>query len=172
MQGFSNKYLDLQSKSASIAGSLTKRTCFHESSLNGGCHQVLIHVNRTLMIAATKSRSNSFCWNPYEASINGCSHQDRNREKKCDKSTQGFTFQTCLKNPISCIPSPKTSSCVKFSVGGQLWFLRTISASFTFQTCLKNPISCIPSPKTSSCVKFSVGGQLWFLRTISASMNS
>ncbi|KAF2534776.1 hypothetical protein F2Q70_00029362 [Brassica cretica] len=34
-------------------------------------------------------------------------------------STQGFTFQTCLKNPIPCIPSPKTSSCVKFSDGDQ-----------------------------------------------------
>jgi len=34
-----------------------------------------IHVNRTLMISATKSRSNAFCWNPYEASFNGCSHQ-------------------------------------------------------------------------------------------------
>ncbi|KAG5374390.1 hypothetical protein IGI04_042307, partial [Brassica rapa subsp. trilocularis] len=88
-----------------------------------------IHMNRTLMIAATKSRSNSFCWNPYEASLNGCSHQGRNRERKGDKSTQGFTFQTCLKNSIPCIPSPKTSSCVKFSVGGQLWFLQTISAS-------------------------------------------
>ena len=34
-----------------------------------------IHMNRTLMIAASKSRSNSFCWNLYEASLNGCSHQ-------------------------------------------------------------------------------------------------
>ena len=32
-----------------------------------------------------------------------------NREREGDKSTQGFTFQTCLKNPIPCIPSPKTS---------------------------------------------------------------
>ena len=34
-----------------------------------------IHMNRALKIAATKSHSNSFCWNPYEASLNGCSHQ-------------------------------------------------------------------------------------------------
>ncbi|KAF2588001.1 hypothetical protein F2Q70_00038347 [Brassica cretica] len=26
-----------------------------------------------LQITATKSRSSSFCWNPYEASLNGCS---------------------------------------------------------------------------------------------------
>ncbi|WZZ40953.1 hypothetical protein YC2023_037212 [Brassica napus] len=35
-----------------------------------------------------------------------------NIEKKGDISTQGFTFHICLKNPIQCIPSPKTSSCV------------------------------------------------------------
>ncbi|KAG5414586.1 hypothetical protein IGI04_002153 [Brassica rapa subsp. trilocularis] len=53
--------------------------------------------------------------------------------KSCSDSTKltpiCFTFQTCLKNPIPCIPSPKTSNCVRFSVGGQLWFLQTISAS-------------------------------------------
>ncbi|WZZ73123.1 hypothetical protein YC2023_084493 [Brassica napus] len=41
----------------------------------------------------------------------------------------GLPSQTCLKNPIPCISSLKTSSCVKFSVGGQLWFLQTISAN-------------------------------------------
>ena len=46
------------------------------------------------------------------------------RERMINIYTQGFTFQTCLKNPIPCIPSPKTSSCVRFSVGGQLWFIQ------------------------------------------------
>ncbi|KAG5397531.1 hypothetical protein IGI04_019345 [Brassica rapa subsp. trilocularis] len=115
MQRFSNKYLDLQSKSAYIAKSLTK---IGQASMN-----------QALMVVATKSCSLLFDLYPRiicEAIINGCSHQ---RKRVINLSTLGFTFQTCLKNPIPCIPSPKTSSCVKFSVGGQFWFLQTISAS-------------------------------------------
>ncbi|KAG5415444.1 hypothetical protein IGI04_003011 [Brassica rapa subsp. trilocularis] len=128
MQGFSNKYLDLQSRSPYISRSLTKigQASTNQVSMvvaTKPCSLLFdlyprIHMKRALKIAATKSRSNYFCWNPYEASLNGCSHQGRNRERKGDKSTQGFTFQTCLKNPIPCIPNPKTSSSVRFSVGG------------------------------------------------------
>ncbi|KAG5397562.1 hypothetical protein IGI04_019376 [Brassica rapa subsp. trilocularis] len=62
-------------------------TGFHESKLNGGCHQ------RALKIA--KSRFELFYWSLYESSLNG------------------VTFQTCLKNLIPCIPSPKTSDYVR-----------------------------------------------------------
>ncbi|KAG5397775.1 hypothetical protein IGI04_019589 [Brassica rapa subsp. trilocularis] len=64
MQGCSNKYPDLQSKSAYIARLLTK---IGQASMN-----------QALM-------------------------------REGDKSTQGFTFQTCSKNLIPCIPRPKTS---------------------------------------------------------------
>ncbi|KAG5415443.1 hypothetical protein IGI04_003010 [Brassica rapa subsp. trilocularis] len=73
-----------------------------------------------------------FYWNLYESSLNGFSHQvmvEIERGNVINESTQGVTFQTCLKNPIPCIPIPKTSDYVRFSVGGQLWFLQTIKAS-------------------------------------------
>ncbi|KAG5388681.1 hypothetical protein IGI04_030222 [Brassica rapa subsp. trilocularis] len=121
MQGFSNKYLDLQIGQVSMNQVLmvvaTKSCSFfflpisknsYESSLDDCRHEVAFEF--------------FFCWNPYEASLN-------EREIVINLSTQGFAFQTYLKNLIPCIPSPKTSSCVKFSVGGQLWFLQKISVS-------------------------------------------
>ncbi|KAG5410739.1 hypothetical protein IGI04_007058, partial [Brassica rapa subsp. trilocularis] len=65
---------------------------------------------RALKIAVSKSRFELFYWSLYESSLNG------------------VTFQTCLKNPIPCIPSPKTSGYVRFSVGNQLWLLHTFKA--------------------------------------------
>ncbi|KAG5410738.1 hypothetical protein IGI04_007057 [Brassica rapa subsp. trilocularis] len=82
-------------------------TGFHESKLNGGCHQSSLR-KRALKIAASKSRFELFYWSLYESSING------------------VTFQTCLKNPIPCIPSPKISGYVRFSVRNQLWLLHTV----------------------------------------------
>ena len=101
MQRFSNKYLHLQVKINSyplsllifslsqslfiFARSLTKigQTSMNQALMvvaTKSCALIFdlfprIHVNRTLMIAATKFRSNFVCWNPYEASVNGCSHQ-------------------------------------------------------------------------------------------------
>ncbi|KAG5374514.1 hypothetical protein IGI04_042166 [Brassica rapa subsp. trilocularis] len=106
----SDRYLELQ-------------TGFHESKLNGGCHQVLFTSFRpisksslrkqALKIAASKSRFELFYLSLYESSLNG------------------VTFQTCLKNPIPCIPSPKTSGYVWFSVGNQLWLLHTVQGKST-----------------------------------------
>ncbi|KAG5384252.1 hypothetical protein IGI04_035722 [Brassica rapa subsp. trilocularis] len=87
-------------------------TGFHESKLNGGCHQSSLR-KRALKIAASKSRFELFYWSLYESSLNG------------------VTFQTCLKNPIPCIPSPKTSGYVRFSVGNQLWLLHTVQGKST-----------------------------------------
>ncbi|KAG5384240.1 hypothetical protein IGI04_035710, partial [Brassica rapa subsp. trilocularis] len=63
---------------------------------------------RALKIATSKSRFELFYLSLYESSLNG------------------VTFQTYLKNPIPCIPSPKTSGYVRFSVGNQLWLLHTV----------------------------------------------
>ncbi|KAG5388675.1 hypothetical protein IGI04_030216 [Brassica rapa subsp. trilocularis] len=87
-------------------------TGFHESKLNGGCHQSSLR-KRALKIAASKSRFELFYLSLYESSLNG------------------VTFQTCLKNPIPCIPSPKTSGYVRFSVGNQLWLLHTVQGKIT-----------------------------------------
>ncbi|KAG5410917.1 hypothetical protein IGI04_007236 [Brassica rapa subsp. trilocularis] len=68
MQGFSNKYLDLQSKSAYIARSLPK---IGQTSMN-----------KDLMVVATKSSSLLFDLYPRiicEASLIDCSHQVRIR---------------------------------------------------------------------------------------------
>ncbi|KAG5384375.1 hypothetical protein IGI04_035845, partial [Brassica rapa subsp. trilocularis] len=69
-------------------------TGFHESKLNGGCHQSSLR-KRALKIAASKSRFELFYLSLYESSLNG------------------VTFQTYLKNPIPCIPSSKTSGYVR-----------------------------------------------------------
>ncbi|KAG5412922.1 hypothetical protein IGI04_000489, partial [Brassica rapa subsp. trilocularis] len=50
-------------------------TGFHESKLNGGCHQALSLRNRALKIAASKSRFELFYWSLYESSLNDFSHQ-------------------------------------------------------------------------------------------------
>ena len=47
----------------------------------------------------------------------------RNIEREGDIYTQGFTFQTCLKNLITCMQGPKTRKVELSEVGGQLWFL-------------------------------------------------
>ncbi|KAG5415447.1 hypothetical protein IGI04_003014 [Brassica rapa subsp. trilocularis] len=129
MLGYSDKYLKLQSlsnfslesKFASIARSLTK---IGQASMN-----------QDLMVVATKSCSLLFDIYPRilcEASLEDCCLQVSFEVfywNLYEASLNGVTFQTCLKNPIPCIPSPKTSDYVRFSVGGQLWFLQTIKAS-------------------------------------------
>ncbi|KAG5384396.1 hypothetical protein IGI04_035866 [Brassica rapa subsp. trilocularis] len=95
------------------AGSVTK---IGQASMNQ-------NLMRALKIAASKSCFELFYWSLYESSLNGFSHQVMFR------LILSVTFQTCLKNPISCIPSPKTSGYVRFSVGNQLWLLHTVKAS-------------------------------------------
>ncbi|KAG5401133.1 hypothetical protein IGI04_015740, partial [Brassica rapa subsp. trilocularis] len=81
-------------------------------------------INQNLMVVATKFCSLLFDIYPRNSlTILG----SKFRERKCDKkSTPGVTFQTYLKNPIPCIPSPKTSGYVRFSVGNQLWLFHTV----------------------------------------------
>ncbi|KAG5415248.1 hypothetical protein IGI04_002815, partial [Brassica rapa subsp. trilocularis] len=105
----------LEPKSASIAGSVIK---IGHASMNQKLMSSLR--KRALKIAASKSRFELFYWSLYESSLNGFSHQVLFR------LILSVTFQTCLKNPIPCIPSPKTSGYVRFSVGNQLWLLHTV----------------------------------------------
>ncbi|KAG5400083.1 hypothetical protein IGI04_014690 [Brassica rapa subsp. trilocularis] len=119
MQRFSDKYF----------GAASKMTKIGQASMN-----------QDLMVVATKPCSLLFDLYPRilcEASLEDCrlkvpfkffnySRVEIEREKVINESTQGVTFQTCLKNLIPCIPNPKTSNYVKFSVRGQLWFLQTI----------------------------------------------
>ncbi|KAF2587522.1 hypothetical protein F2Q70_00037231 [Brassica cretica] len=128
----SDRYLDfsLESKSASIAGSVTK---IGQASMN-----------QNLMVVATKFCSLLFnlyprflCKSepgrlPPPSPVSNSFTGVFMNQALMDLATKrylpdlGVTFQTCLKNPIPGIPSPKTSGYVRFSVGNQLWLLHTV----------------------------------------------
>ncbi|KAF3596700.1 hypothetical protein DY000_02021673 [Brassica cretica] len=77
MQGFSDKYLELQASMNQDLMVVATKPCSLLFDL-----YPRIHMNQALKIAATKSHSNSSCGNPYEASLNGCSHQDQSRREE------------------------------------------------------------------------------------------
>ncbi|KAG5375942.1 hypothetical protein IGI04_040538 [Brassica rapa subsp. trilocularis] len=73
----SDMYLELKSKSASIAGSVTK---IGQASMNQNLMSSLR--KRALKTAASKSRFELFYLSLYESSLNGFSHQGRNLERE------------------------------------------------------------------------------------------
>ncbi|KAG5374504.1 hypothetical protein IGI04_042184 [Brassica rapa subsp. trilocularis] len=77
-------------------------------------------MNQNLMVVATKLCSLLFDIYPRVL----CE-----KRENVINNLQGVTFQTCLKNLIPCIPSPKTSGYVRFSVENQRWLLHTFKAS-------------------------------------------
>ncbi|KAG5384195.1 hypothetical protein IGI04_035665 [Brassica rapa subsp. trilocularis] len=98
----------LESKSASISGSVTK---IGHASMNQ-------NLMRALKIAASMSRFELFYWSLYESSLNGFSHQVL---RYLPDLSEEF-------DPMY-ITSPKTSGYVRFSAGNQLWLLHTVKAS-------------------------------------------
>ncbi|KAG5378357.1 hypothetical protein IGI04_026199 [Brassica rapa subsp. trilocularis] len=83
MQGCSNKYLDLQVNNSSYPLALSLSTNFSPSQNLLNCKII------------------DQGWIYF--------HESSFNERDGDIFTQGFTFQTCLKNPISYIRNPKTS---------------------------------------------------------------
>ena len=51
------------------------------------------------------------------------------RGERGTRNTHNFTFQSCRRNLIQCIPSLKKKKVNLIKVGGKLWFLQTFSAS-------------------------------------------